>query len=461
MRSAPFRPASCRLAPADEANLVLDHPGQVNVFLVAAQLAPGGFVDPGGAPDLTALRAVLRGRVRTIPRLCRRVVPAGRRHRWAETTPDLEHHVRLVDPVDGRAGLERLCAELMVTPLARDRPLWEILLVPGVGEAGQDLLAAVLRIHHAIADGMEAVAIVHRLFDPGGPVVPPARSGPTAPGTGVPGAPGPVRAARHHGLLRALGRFRRALTRIRATLTATGVGPSILLGDRGDHRAVMFLGADLAGLSASARQADATVNDVLLTAVAAGFAAALAAAGEPVPDRLPVSVPVALPRRGQAGNQVGIMLVRLPLAPMEPSDRLRLIAEQTRPEKDRARDQGTLEFMRGPVGARLMDRVGRRQHLVAGFVTNVPGPAAPLRLAGAPVTAVWPVPVQSGNVRVAVAALSCAGGLFCGVHVDADHVPGPVFARAMGAELRRAAGPPPGPAPGRSPGREGRAGPVD
>jgi diacylglycerol O-acyltransferase / wax synthase len=52
----------------------------------------------------------------------------------------------------------------------------------------------------------------------------------------------------------------------------------------------------------------------------------------------------------------------------------RLMAEQTRQERARAREQGTLEFMRGPIGARTMDRVGRRQYLVAGFVTNVPGP---------------------------------------------------------------------------------------
>ncbi|SHJ44678.1 hypothetical protein SAMN02745244_02532 [Tessaracoccus bendigoensis DSM 12906] len=30
--------------------------------------------------------------------------------------------------------------------------------------------------------------------------------------------------------------------------------------------------------------------------------------------------------------------------------------------------------MRGPIGARIMDRIGRRQHLVAGFITKVPGP---------------------------------------------------------------------------------------
>ncbi|WP_286166902.1 hypothetical protein [Arthrobacter sp. AQ5-05] len=32
------------LPAVDEANLVLDHVGQVNVFLIAGLVAPGGFV---------------------------------------------------------------------------------------------------------------------------------------------------------------------------------------------------------------------------------------------------------------------------------------------------------------------------------------------------------------------------------------------------------------------------------
>ncbi|WP_246084675.1 WS/DGAT domain-containing protein [Pseudarthrobacter phenanthrenivorans] len=134
------------------------------------------------------------------------------------------------------------------------------------------------------------------------------------------------------------------------------------------------------------------------------------------------------------------MLVRLPLGEPDPAERLRLIAEQTRVEKPQARDQGTLEFMRGPVGARIMDRLGRRQHLVGGFVTNVPGPEGTFRLAGAPVVALWPVAVLAGNVRLGVAAVSYAGNLCCGIHFDASSVPGDVFAQAMGEELARLGG---------------------
>lgn len=418
-----MHPVTQRLAPVDEANLVLDHVGQVNVFLVAGLLAPGGFTGPDDTPDMAELRVALHQRIAALPPLCRRAAEVGRRHHWVEAAPDLEHHIRLVEPVDGLAGLEEKCAELMSQPLELDRPLWEILVVPGATAGGTGV---VLRIHHAVADGMAAVAIVQQLFDPGEPRETPANA-PFRASTEVP----------RRGLRHTLRRLRVGLYRIRKTLRGRDVGTTMLLGARSPHRGVAFLQTDIESLEALVRPRGATVNDALLAAAAAGFRAALTAAGEPCPEWLAVSVPVALQRRGTAGNQVGVMLVRLPLGEPDPDERLRLIAAQTREEKVRAREQGTLEFMRGPIGARIMDRVARRQHLVAGFVTNVPGPAGALRLAGAPVVALWPVAVLAGNVRLGIAAVSYGGRLCCGIHFDAANVPGAAFARAMGEEMAR------------------------
>jgi hypothetical protein len=76
----------------------------------------------------------------------------------------------------------------------------------------------------------------------------------------------------------------------------------VLLGERGPQRAVVFLDAHLAGLRARARPSGATVNDVLLAAVAAGYRETPTEAGEAVLARLPVSVPVALARRGTSAH---------------------------------------------------------------------------------------------------------------------------------------------------------------
>ncbi|WP_240691768.1 wax ester/triacylglycerol synthase domain-containing protein [Arthrobacter sp. CAU 1506] len=419
-------PVARRLAAVDEANLVLDHAGQVNVFLVAGLMMPGGFVGSDGSPDLKALRTCLRERIKTLPQLRKIPLPTGRRHRWVEAQPDLDYHIRLVSAVDGLTGLERTCGELMNVPMGLERPLWEILVVPG---AAAGALGIVLRIHHAVADGMAAAAIVQQLFDPAGALsatsyVPLVRS---------------TAKFASRDVRRVLGRLRYGLRRISMTVSGREVGPTVLLGALSPHRGVEFLDVDLAVLESHVRPLGATVNDGLLAAVSAGYRAVLSAAGERIPARLPVSVPVALQRRGTAGNQVGVMLVRLPLGEIDPDVRARVIAGQTREEKALAREQGTLEFMRGPVGARMMDRIGRRQHLVAGFVTNVPGQTDIFRLAGAPVVAIWPVAVLAANVRLGVAAVSYVGRLRCGIHFDAGNVPGRIFAAAMGDELARLA----------------------
>jgi diacylglycerol O-acyltransferase len=411
-----------RLASVDEANLVLDHAGQVNVFLVVGVLSPGGFVGADGVPDMGSLRSIVGARISDVPQLRRIAVRNGHRHRWVEVPPELSEHVRIVRPVAGLAGLERLCGELMSAPLRRDRPMWELLLVPGASAVG---IGMVLRIHHALADGITAVAIVQQLFDPIEAAAPTSAEDRA------------VDAVPDRDQRSALARFAFGLQRMRMTLSGREVGVTVFLGERSATRGVAFLSADLAMLEAHARPRGATINDALLAAVASGYRAALPAAGEEVPSRLTVSVPVALRRRGASGNQVGVMLVRLPLAEGDPDERLRLISLQTREEKVRARQQGTLEFMRGPIGARIMDRIAGRQHLVAGFVTNVPGPPGALLLGGAAVADMWPVAVLAANVRLGVAAISFDGRLRCGIHFDAAEVPGDEFARGMREELAR------------------------
>lgn len=392
-----------RLAATDEANLVLDHAGQVNVFLVAGHVGPGGFISPDGTPAMDVLRAAVQERIDKLPMLRRMVAPAALGHRWVDAPPDLQQHIRLSEPVDGLAGLEAMCAELMSVPLPRDRPLWELLVVPGAPDGPTGI---VLRIHHAVADGMAAVAIVQQLLGVASPRLPaPA----PLPGASPPASPG-------RSLTSIAQRFRLGARRIFLTLRGREVGATVLLGSRSSHRGVAFIAADVAALEARVRPIGATVNDALLAAVASGYRAMLPIASERVPDWLPVSVPVALPRRGTSGNQVGVMLVRLPLGEPSPDARLRVITEQTRAAKLPARRQGTFEFMRGPIGARIMDRITRHQRLVAGFVTNVPGPAEPLSLAGAPLVAIWPVGVLAGNVRLGVAAVSYRGRLTCGIH---------------------------------------------
>src|SRR5690242_7667145 len=64
------------------------------------------------------------------------------------------------------AALNALVAELAATPLPRDRPLWRFVAVRGVAP---DQAAAILIVHHVIADGVGTVAQAMTLLEPVNP----------------------------------------------------------------------------------------------------------------------------------------------------------------------------------------------------------------------------------------------------------------------------------------------------
>ncbi|MCK8609773.1 wax ester/triacylglycerol synthase domain-containing protein [Agromyces sp. C10] len=412
------------LSPADASNIVIDAPDQVNAFLMAGLLAPGGVVASDGTVDLAVLRTRFAARLPREARLSQRVAREGRRLVWVEAAVDLDRHVRLLDAVDGPAGFEALCARLMITPMSMDRPLWELLVVPG---AAPSRVGLVLRIHHALADGIAAVRLVEVLLGAG--------EGPTDAAAPAASAAAPRLRRSLRERLRTLGSgWERTTAVFRPALP-----PTVLLGRIGPRRGVAFVDASLDALARGAATAGGTVNDALLAAAVAAAEAELRERGEPVPPAVPASVPVALADRGRSGNAVGVMLVPLPTGEPNPSTRVRRIAELTRARKADARSRGSYELTRTRFGAVLFRRLVRYQRLIAMFVTNVPGPRHPLAVAGAPLERAWPLAPIQGNVRLGVSALSYDGRLHCAVHCDADAVSARVFGDALRAELDRIA----------------------
>ncbi len=411
---------SDRLSPADASNIVLDAHDQVNAFLMAGLLAPGGFVSDEGVPDIAHLRRVVADRLAQsgdgpLRRLVQHVQPDTHGYAWEPSEPDLTHHVRLVDPVAGEQGLAGLCATLMTTPMPVERPLWEVLVIPRASPVGPGV---VIRFHHAVADGIGAVELLEQLFG-AEPLVRRAAQ--------------PVRpvSRRRPSLVSLLRGARRVAAMFQASVPRT-----VLLGPISGHRGVAFVDVAIAGVARGARAVGATLNDALLASVAQAVEDALATAGEPVPPTIPASVPVALPDRGGSGNAVGIMRVALPSGVHDPLARLEQIATLTRTAKSEARAQGTFELTRSRWGSRLFARAARRQRFVALFVTNVRGPQQRMSIAGAPLEQAWPLTPIQGNVRLGVSALSYAGRLACAVHVDADVLEAELLARSLGDQLR-------------------------
>ena len=369
-------------------------------------------------------------------------------------------------PALPESAVLRLAAELLAAPLPRDRPLWAATLVtaPGAGEA-----ALIVVFHHVLADGIGGLAVLGALVDAAGEPADLVGSVDDArpAGTGWPADTGnPAGPARRPGRpfprprpsnaelareaagsrLRALGGLPRSVLRLAAAAGQLRLAPRTRLPrtslnvPTGPRRRFLSIRVSLALTLAAARAQNATVNDVLLVAVAGALRRVLEQRGERL-DEVVVSVPFSAREQasaGRLGNQSGVIPIRIPAAG-DPGARLREVARRTRPAKRTVRGASTALI--GPL-FRLLARLGlyrrfiNRQRLIHTFSSNLRGPATPLVMAGCPVTAVLPLSATTGNVTVAFAALSYAGTLAITIVADPDACPDlPALRAALVAEL--------------------------
>ena len=425
-----------RLSPADVMELVCDVTG------TSMQVAAILVLDGGPPLDVAAVREALQGRVTAIPRLRQRLmdVPFGcGRPVWIDDSSfDISNHVGSVgcaSPGDEHA-LMGVVGQTVTRPLRPGRPLWSATLVTGLA-GGRSALVVVF--HHVLADGIGGLAVLGRLVD------------------GTPVGPDPAfprRRPRRRDLLvdvlrsggRALARLPAGLGRLRAAAAELGTSSNphaprcTLNRPIGTGRAIAVAHANLDAVHAAAHAQGGTVNDVVLTAVTGALRTVLANRGENV-DRLVVSMPVSSRRRASAttlGNQVGVIPVMVPVSG-EPARRLAAVARITRQRKTAA--PGSSAALLGPV-FRALAKAGvfgwfiDRQRLINTFVSNLRGPEHRLTFFGVSVVDVIPVPMITGNITVAFAALSYAGGLNVTVIADPERCPDlPDVTQALQREL--------------------------
>jgi hypothetical protein len=195
------------------------------------------------------------------------------------------------------------------------------------------------------------------------------------------------------------------------------------------HRLVLVRG-DLERAKQVAHAHNATVNDVVLCALAGGARALLAARGELRPE-LVLKVSVAASVRdaasaAQAANLVGVLLVPLPVGEEDPIRRLGQIAGATAERKRLPPYQPSAGLLQ-----RWMVRGMKRQRMVNLLMSNLPGPAQPMYF-----LEVFQIGVIQGNVPVSVGVLSYAGQLNFDVRGDAILVPDlAAFANGMADDL--------------------------
>jgi WS/DGAT/MGAT family acyltransferase len=151
-----------RLGGSDSGFLFIETHEQTSVCVDLLELAP----ESDDAPLLTRddIAARVRDRIHLLPSWRWRLqhVPLRIHHPvWIEDADFVvEDHIRhrVLPAPGGPAELNALMAELEPLLLDLRHPLWQIVLVDGLGGPGSTRQALVLRIHHTLADG---AAILH------------------------------------------------------------------------------------------------------------------------------------------------------------------------------------------------------------------------------------------------------------------------------------------------------------
>jgi len=407
------------------------------------------LLDAPGRLALEAIRVRVEQRLHLAPRLRQRLYRPGFGFGapvWVDDASfDISRHVR-TRPVPAGGGEEALlatCVELNDRPFDQAHPLWEIWLLTGAPDGHVSML---IRFHHVLADGIAALLLLGTLFD----------SAPEAPEPQGPpwtARPIPTRAELLGDALRRstadIGRGvrkiehpRRALAPARTLfrqalqLAREGRAPRTSFNRPvGRQRRVVLVRADLEQAKQVAHAHHATVNDVVLCAIAGGARALLAGRGE-LQRTLELKVSVAASVRApasasQAGNLVGILLVPLPIGEEDPIRRLEQIARATAERKRLPPYQPAARLLQ-----RAMIRTMNRQRRINLLMSNLPGPPQPLYFAGAKILQLFQIGVVQGNVAVQVGALSYAGQLNFDIVADANLVPDlTVFANGMTEDL--------------------------
>jgi hypothetical protein len=342
---------------------------------------------------------VIRERLPGLPRFRQRLVRRGRWRRpvWHDHDPvDWEWHVA-ERHVDGMAGLRAAVAEIQSERLPLDRPPWRMVVMKGA-EPGRT--AVVYLMHHVVADGVGIVAQAMYLMEP-----PPDNLG-----AKFPRKPFQKALATVVGL----GQLATAVTR-----------PERLPAGGTSARRFSSMQLPLASVRDVGRRYGSRVTDVVLCAVA-GALNRVVSEDDGRPDTCRVAVPLMMRPPGSAmvGNHTTAVMVDLPVGKMAEADRLALITKRSRVLRSGTRAQAAWfvmwqagRVMPVPLHARFA-RMSYSGRFLQGTVSSLPGPDRPLTLAGAPLTAVYPIVPLAPGAPFAIAALGVDRELCFGVSLD-------------------------------------------
>lgn len=410
------------------------------------------FEDSGVGFD--EILATVESRLHLVPRLRRRLmeVPFGQgRPVWVDDDSfDLSFHVRHVGLArpGGRRELMEFASRVFSIPLDLRRPLWEMWIV----DMAEGRRALLHKSHHCMNDGMSAVDIAAVLFDssrkrpvrglvPDWEPQPPPSALTLMRENVVDNVAAPAHLARRFvgAALKPTDALTRGVDRARGveSFLAASLPPkpttSLDREVRGQHRVLQTVTSSLMDAKALKKKHGATVNDVVLAAVAGGLGHLLRSRGEDttglvVRAVLPVSTRAA-DQHDRLGNMIAAMVAELPVGERDPARRLELVRECTSEAKSTKQAYG-VHFVAevsdiAPTSfVALAGRVATLQPMYSLVVTNVPGPrAAQFFMGGEILEQYFFGPNLIRRTDLAVAAFSYNGQLNFGLTADRETLP--------------------------------------
>jgi WS/DGAT/MGAT family acyltransferase len=413
-------------------------------------------------PDLDRLRAVYDRASRVVLRLRQHVVvpvlPLTDPQWIVDPDFDLAYHVRrirLPEPGTIRQLLD-MAQPIHAAPLDTARPLWEVYLVDGLTE-GDARAALILKMHHAISDGVGGIALADLVYDSErdldrGPMPPrpvpedvssvdlvrsALRRAPISVIGGVVERAGhavgvSTRALRQPG--RAANDVAKFVGSARRVIGRPPVPPSPLLSRRGLGRRLEWHEFPFDRFRRAAKAAGGSVNDAYIAALCGALRRYHDALGVPI-EALPMALPVNLRNDDDpaAGNRFAGARIVAPIAERDPATRIALVREQV----INAVAEPAINSMTtvAPVFARLpqtvIDAMASLGTGVDVQASNVPGfPEAPY-IAGAKMLktlAFGPVP----GVAMMVVMFTEGGMCYLGINYDTASITDQdLFARCL------------------------------
>lgn len=419
-----------------------------------------GLVVLDKATDPERVRAAHEWGSRAVPRLRERLVevPLGRPEWVADADFTLDAHLQCVglpSPGSERQLLD-LAAAFAMEPFDRGRSPWAARLVNGL-EGGRS--AYVLKLHHAMSDGIGIVQLLSFMFSrQRAPLIErksmPMPELPTAGATDV--ASLMSRQARRE-LRKLPGRLRDGLDAVRRlmggpqrsrlselagyagslrrALAPDMASPSPLLAERNNQWRFEVLDFPLAPFKAASKACGATLNDAFVAGLLGGFARYHREMGVDV-DEMPIGMPINIRKADAAGGGNHFAPGQLvgPLGDMDPRERMRRIGEQVARQRNEPALAAPLALM--PLLAALpTDAVskvmGPKMALNDLQCSNVPGIRDDVFIAGAQATHVYPFAPAPGVP--AMITLVTHGSTCCiGMNLDSGAITEPErFARCM------------------------------